>query len=293
MNIWLIYREEDIEKNSWYIGQYQSLGKRYEMNIALIVTKDLTLLSTEQGNSVLHRGVKVELPDLAIVRTINPRLSRHLEFVGISVVNHSQISELCNDKARTYQEIAKLKLPMIPSTFCKHECLWQQICHITGKTVVKTVDGHGGQEVFLLDPEGNDLELKVKEILKHTTSDFVIQPLFGSKNQDLRVYVLGNQIVAAVLRTSKEGFKANYSLGGNVTEYCLSEEETKRVEKIINHFNFDLVGIDFILDDDHSLVFNEIEDVVGARMLYECTSVDLVDHYLRYLEKKYAPKTHT
>jgi gamma-F420-2:alpha-L-glutamate ligase len=89
------------------------------------------------------------------------------------------------------------------------------------------------------------------------------------------------------LRRSKEGFRANYSLGGEVVEYFLSEDETNRVHQIIEHFSFDLVGIDFIVGDDSALIFNEIEDVVGARMLYECTSIDIVDHYLRYLKATY------
>lgn len=287
MRIWLIYREEDIRKNSWYIGKYLSLSSKYNLRISLVLTKELTLLSSEQGNTVLLHGERTDLPSLAIVRTIDPRLSRHLELAGITVVNSSHVSEVCNDKARTYQEIASLKIPMVPSFFCRHECLPEFIDNITSNTVVKTVDGHGGQEVFLLSPKDCDLRLELKQIKAKTTSDFVIQPLLGSKHQDLRVYVLGKQILAAVLRTSRDGFKANYSLGGSVTEYFLSEEEIKKVKQIIDHFNFDLVGIDFILDDDNTLIFNEIEDVVGARMLYECTKIDIVDCYLRHLSENY------
>jgi RimK family alpha-L-glutamate ligase len=287
MNVWLIYREEDTKKNAWYIKQYLSLGAKYGMDISLVLTEDLTLLCLEQGNMVLLCGQEVNLPELAIVRTIDPLLSKHLETAGITVVNNSRVSEICNDKARTYQEIASRKLPMVPTTICKREDLKQQLKNMTQKTVVKTVDGHGGQEVFLLDPNGDHLAQDIQEILTTSTSDFVIQPMIGVKHQDLRVYVLGNQILAAILRTSKVGFKANYSLGGDVVEYYLSEEETKKVHQIIEHFCFDLVGIDFIVGDDNTLIFNEIEDVVGARMLYECTSIDIVDCYLRYLKDKF------
>jgi RimK family alpha-L-glutamate ligase len=288
MDVWLIYREEDSKKNSWYIEQFQILGPKYGMNISLILTKDLALVCDEQGNRVLLNGQEVHLPKLAIVRTIDPRLSLHLELSGIKVVNSSEVSALCNDKARTYQEIAKLKLPMVPTQFCKHDCLNQAIERRTVKTVIKTVDGHGGQEVFLIDPALDTFSEVVDEILAKTNSDFVIQPLVGNRQQDLRVYVLGNEILAAVLRTSTNGFKANFSLGGEVKEYHLSESEIKRVYEIIEHFAFDLVGIDFIVGDDNSLIFNEIEDVVGARMLYQCTSVDIVDCYLKYLSKKYS-----
>jgi len=36
------------------------------------------------------------------------------------------------------------------------------------------------------------------------------------------------------------------------------------------------------------LIFNEIEDVVGSRMLYQCTDYNLVEHYLNYILKQIA-----
>lgn len=286
MDVWLVYREEDCKKNTWYIEQFLKLGAKYDMNISLVLTKDMTLVCDEQGNRVLLNGQEVAKPKFAIVRTIDPRLSIHLELSGIQVVNRSEVSLICNDKARTYQEIAKLKIPMIPTQFCKRDCLRQIIEKQTAKTVIKTVDGHGGQEVFLVDAEQDSITELLDEILAKTSSDFVIQPLVGNRHQDLRVYVLGDKILAAILRTSKNGFKSNFSLGGEVSDYHLTEQETKRVYEIIEHFTFDLVGIDFIIGDDNSLIFNEIEDVVGARMLYQCTNIDIVDCYLEYLSKK-------
>ena len=68
--------------------------------------------------------------------------------------------------------------------------------------------------------------------------------------------------------------------------YSLTADEQELVQKIIDLFNFDMVGIDFILDDNGNLVFNEIEDVVGARMLYQCSDIDIVKEYLSYISKK-------
>jgi glutathione synthase/RimK-type ligase-like ATP-grasp enzyme len=114
-------------------------------------------------------------------------------------------------------------------------------------------------------------------------SDFVLQPLTGNKHQDLRVYVLGTEIIAAVLRTAKEGFKSNFSLGGEVRLYELSEEEIGVVNRIIREFDFGLVGIDFIVGDQGELIFNEIEDVVGSRMLYQCSEINIVRSYLEFI----------
>jgi gamma-F420-2:alpha-L-glutamate ligase len=111
----------------------------------------------------------------------------------------------------------------------------------------------------------------------------VVQPFTGRRHQDLRVYVIGKEIIAAVLRTAKEGFRSNFSLGGEVRLYELSEEEKKIVELITGQFEFGLVGIDFIIGDEGELIFNEIEDVVGSRMLYQCSDINIVELYLKYI----------
>ena len=98
---------------------------------------------------------------------------------------------------------------------------------ILDNKVIKSTSGHGGTEVFLASdyPEA------------HFPKDVVVQPFVQGENADVRVYVLDNAIVSAVKRTAKEGFKSNYSLGGNVEEYTLSKEERVVVDKIIAWFN--------------------------------------------------------
>ena len=99
------------------------------------------------------------------------------------------------------------------------------------------------------------------------------------------MYVIGNQIITAVLRTAISGFKSNFSLGGEVKEYKLSTKEIALVQNIINLFEIGLAGIDFIIGDNGELIFNEIEDVVGARMLYQCTDINLVGMYLEFIKE--------
>ena len=282
MTLWLIYQSNDVKKNEWYINQYLQLGKEVGLEIELVLTNELTMICKEGTFILLRNNQQVELPRAAIIRAIEPKLSRFLESMGIRVFNRAIISEICNDKARTYQEIVPLHIPMIPTICCKHNDLGQVLEHIELPAVVKTVDGHGGQEVFLIQT----IDTLVNEILDTTTSDYVVQPLVGMRHQDLRVYVLGNNILSAILRTSSDGFKANYSLGGTVQEYELKEVEREIVEKILQKFSFDLVGIDFIIGDDGELIFNEIEDVVGARMLYQCTDINLVLEYLKYIKQQ-------
>lgn len=293
MRLWLIYRQKDVKKNEWYIKEYQRIGQELGMQVELILVEDISVVCKMGGYEFYLQSQLAQLPNAAIVRTIDPKLSKLLEAAGIRCFNSAEISELCNDKAKTSMEIAKLNIAMIPTIPCKREDLTRMLEKATQELVVKTVDGHGGQEVFCIPPVASENQEQISlrrdlvlDCLQRTTSDFVIQPLIGTRHQDLRVYVLGNQILCAILRTSKSGFKANYSLGGSVSAYELSLKEKEIVFTILKRFEVDLVGIDFILSDDGELLFNEIEDVVGARMLYECTKIDLVREYLVYLLRK-------
>lgn len=70
--------------------------------------------------------------------------------------------------------------------------------------------------------------------------------------------------------------------------YDLSSQEVRIVESVLDGMEFGMAGIDFIVDDRRGLILNEIEDVAGARMLYQCApELDIVQEYLRYiLEEK-------
>lgn len=277
MKFWLIYRKEEAVRNKDYIAMYQKYAPEYGLECDLVYVEDLQYGVKNSRPFIVEKSGK-ELPDFAIVRTILPSLNRQLELLMIPSLNNYQVSRICNDKAECYRYLSDKGIPMPDTVFVANREIAGFLKHCPIGTVLKAVDGHGGSQVCLYD--GN-----AEEILRIMgRSDMVAQEKVGNKNSDLRVYVIGRRIIASVLRESNEGFRANYSLGGKVSLYTLNEKEEELVQKIISLFDFDMVGIDFILDDNGNLVFNEIEDVVGARMLYQCSGIDIVREYLQYIE---------
>ena len=65
----------------------------------------------------------------------------------------------------------------------------------------------------------------------------------------------------------------------------LSTEETALVQKIIDAFDFGMVGIDFIFDENGRFLFNEIEDVVGSRTLSAVSEINIVREYLNFIKE--------
>ena len=114
----------------------------------------------------------------------------------------------------------------------------------------------------------------------------VLQPLIknGGRFCDMRVYVIGKRIVAAVMRSSGRDFRANYSRGGDVALVELRDAQKQIVNRILDELDFGMAGIDFLFDRDGNMVLNEIEDVAGSRMLYECAPhIDIVSQYVDYV----------
>lgn len=274
---WLIYHKEAAVYNERYIQFYIEEGKKLGIEVRLILVEELEFGIRNHTWFLAYGKKEVKLPDFAICRAIYPLLSRQLEAMKVPVFNNSFVAEICNDKAKTYQYLARTGIRLIDTSFYKNGQLPRLLEEVKQVSVIKAVEGHGGSQVFLTEDNKQELLHGIG------SSDIVIQPLVGSRHQDLRVYVIGREIHAAVLRTAREGFKSNYSLGGEISLYSLSEEETDIVRKIIDEFDFGLVGIDFIIGDHGELFFNEIEDVVGARMLYQCADINLVRKYLCYI----------
>lgn len=278
---WILYNREDAERNAGYIEFHRVEGKKLGIQIELLYIEDIEFGVEYDEWYINYKGQYEEKPDFAIVRMNYPLLSRQLELLGIPVFNNSFVASVCNDKAQTYQYVAKTGIQMVDSRFVHKKFLLEQLESVQKPFVVKSVSGHGGQQVFLVE-EGTDIIPVYEKLDDHV----VIQPLVGSRKQDLRVYIVGNQIVGAVLRTGQGGFRSNFSLGGKAELYELDDQEKEIVEKIIDLFDFGLAGIDFIIADGGALVFNEIEDVVGSRMLYSCSDINIVALYLEYIKKQ-------
>ncbi|SFR90668.1 ATP-grasp domain-containing protein [Anaeromicropila populeti] len=282
MTGWLLYKKSDSIRNKGYIDMHVAAGNRIGIKILLIFVEDISFGIDKNTWFLSYQGKKIRTPDFAIMRMNYPLLTKQLELIGITVFNNSMVAEICNDKARTYQYVAQADIPMVPTRFVRNEFMSEQVKQIALPTIIKSVSGHGGSQVFLFQSENSEKE-KQEYVEKLLSDHVVFQPFVEGKNQDLRVYVIGKEIIAAVLRTAKEGFKSNFSLGGQVDSYSLSKSEIETVKKIIALFEFHFVGIDFILGEDGELIFNEIEDVVGSRMLYQCTDIDVVSLYLEYI----------
>jgi len=278
---WLIYDRDDVEQNKSFIDWFIEEAHFQSLSLTLVLREELTIGITDNRPSVHIHGKKAELPDTAIVRTMDPLLSSHLESCRIFVFNSSHISRICNNKALTHQHVMNLSIPMVDMVFSNRDQLLQKQ-PFDFPFIIKKNSGRGGKGVYYIEDK-KDLMTCLENFKNH---DFIIQKCNVQLGKDVRVFIVGKEIAGAVLRENNHDFRANFKLGGTASLYQLSAQEQALVEKIIHAFDFGMAGIDFLIGKDREFIFNEIEDVVGSRTLSAVSDINILKKYVLHIITK-------
>lgn len=302
MTSYIVYYEEEAKRNNGFIKMLKEEAKKYDLDMEYCAFEKIKSMSENKFENKFMNAVFV------INRTRNHKLSQRFENLGIKVFHSSKITELGNDKYKTYLYLKEYFKGCEPeehwiahTVLVKEKDLKKAIDDNIGKDlIIKSVDGHGGSQVFSLkcvtgiscseenSPEYKDKSSNFKQTIyeKLKGHNCIIQEQIDSDSNDIRVYVLFGKIFAAVIRHGNDDFKSNYSLGGSVSEFFPDEEQKIFINKFIEAFGgkeLCMAGIDFILTRDRELIFNELEEMVGSRMLYNCSKHDIVRNYMEQI----------
>ena len=273
----ILYTQADYEKNQWFAERFIEEAPNHGLEIRLIIT-DLLSLGSEHGRLFIqYRSERWDdPPDFAINRSRNSRIALQLELMGTRVFNSSLVTEVCNDKAKTHQLINAKGIRSVKTIFELSN--WENL-GMDYPIVLKTLSGHGGKDVHKIDHQ----EQLASFVSAYESQQLLVQEMCRNPGTDIRAFCMGNEIIACVKRQSKKSFKSNYSLGGKAEAYFLSEREHQLVMSILSIMKFDFVGIDFLVDENGEFLFNEIEDAVGTRTLYQNYDINIVEKYLSYI----------
>ena len=256
----VVYNAVDQKKNQWFIDECIKLLN--DNNFSLSYKEESDVFSYLEGHKV----------DFVIYRARDYKLVELLEQKGIKCFNNSVTNKTANDKYATH-------------LLCKEQginCLETLLDSCEGLSypfIMKSLDGHGGQEVFLISNEKERLE-----ILKKSQKHYVYQRYLPN-SKDVRVYVLNNQVVGAVERKNSNDFRSNFSLGGEVRAYQPSQEMVNIAAKVSKILKATYIGVDFLVDGSN-IYLNEIEDPVGARMLYKTSNIDIINLFIKEIKNQ-------
>ena len=256
----LVYTSADAEYNEWFIDHIIEEGRKCNLDIRLVLSD------------------KEEVPDnkysFAIVRNRDSKLCKRLEENNIRCFNSSYVVNIGNDKWEMYKDFNAAGIPV----------MYTQRTKLPYPFVMKPVDGHGGENVYLIK-NADEYKKAIDTKPDEKTGKFIFQVPATEKGRDIRVYVVGGIILTAMERIAvdtEKDFRSNYSLNGNAKEHALTDEELKLAAKVADHIKADFVGIDLIYNNGRPVV-NEIEDAVGTRMLYSLTDIDPVREFVAHI----------
>ncbi|MGN0818866.1 MAG: RimK family alpha-L-glutamate ligase [Christensenellaceae bacterium] len=257
MKAWLIYTEYECRRNEFLVNKILS-----ELTARNVEAKLLLRESITYNEKLSYQGEILDFPDFVIMRCVDVSLGDFLE-KNTKVFNNRALAKVANDKYSTYLLAKKLGISVLDTALNKR-------LKKPYPLVIKPTDGHGGANVFLV---GNDYEYDCA--VAQQSGDYICQQPCDEPGSDTRVYVLFGQPIVAVERRTDCGFRANFCLGATAKVVPVAEEMKDTVKLLAEIIPLDYCGVDF-LRHDGGYVLNEIEDVVGARMIYTLTDIDII-----------------
>src|SRR5699024_6248160 len=109
--------------------------------------------------------------------------------------------------------------------------------------ILKEAYGSFGEQVYLIE---NDQQL-IQTLDKVKGRPFLVQTFIQSSyGRDVRIQVVGNKVIAAMMRTSKNDFRANVTSGGSMDPYTPTEKECELAIQATKAVGAHFAGVDLL-----------------------------------------------
>ena len=216
-----------------------------------------------------------------------------LESDGIKVFNSSESIRLCDDKSLTYLKLKNKGIKQ-PKTFFSpllyyhnlsenNDILNFIINELGLPFVFKECFGSFGKQVSLVNSKSELIE-KIKNV---DTWPYIMQEFVTSSfGKDLRIYVVGDSVVASMKRENISGdFRANIEVGSRGTIYNPSDEQKKLVKKVVKELGLSFGGIDLLFGKDNEPIFCEANSNAYFNEINKVTNVKVEDYIFDYILK--------
>jgi RimK family alpha-L-glutamate ligase len=232
------------------------------------------------GRPALHAGGEsLEDCKALLVRTIptgsleqiifRMDVLHRLENLGVRVVNSASSIERTVDKYFTSFLLADAGIPT-PRTLVTEDFRTALAACLEMKDVIlKPLFGSEGKGmVRISDEETAYRVLRAWELNRYI---YYIQEYLPHFQKDIRAFVVGDNVVAAMLRTGT-GWKTNYSKGAKVETATLSAEMEDLALRAVHLLKLDYAGVDLMPAEDGRIYVLEINSIPGWRGLQKTTS---------------------
>lgn len=155
--------------------------------------------------------------------------------------------------------------------------------------VIKLLEGTHGRGVVLADTKS--AATGIIQSFKALKAHFLVQEFIKEAGgSDIRAFVIGNRVIAAMMRSGKEGeFRSNIHLGGSAQTIKITPEERSTAVRAARSLGLNVAGVD-ILRSNHGPVVMEVNSSPGLEGIENATGIDVAGKMISFIEKNAKPK---
>ena len=224
-----------------------------------------------------RQGAEIKTASLAVIA--------HFEQMGLCVINNLAAITKVRNKYFAYQTLAAAGLDMPETVYATSlaTCQLARQRFAPLASVVKPISGRQGTGVHRLDdrialPADIIAELEAK---RGVLVQAYIEPF---KRRDLRILVVGGQIVGAVSLEPPQGdFRANVHIGGKASPIDLPDRWARAACRAVEALGLDIAGVDIMIPADGDPMVVEVNYSPGFRGLETATGIDVAGRMMDYV----------
>lgn len=224
-------------------------------------------------------GASVTLPGTFVVR--------QFERLGVVSLNSARGIQLSRDKLNAIQVLAGEGVPVTPTAYaCGNSGVTCAIERLGGApVVVKLLEGTQGIGVILA--ESTKTAEAIVETLRSKKQNVLIQRFVReSRGRDIRAFVVGGQVIAAVRRIAQgDEFRSNLHRGGRAESIVLDAEHEQIALDAARVMELDVAGVDLLESADGPLVM-EVNSSPGLEGIETATGIDAAAFIAAHLEQR-------
>ena len=246
--------------------------------------------------SVHYKGEMLEPFDAVIPRIgasitfYGAAVLRQFEMMGAWPVNESVALTRSRDKLRSLQIMSRAGIGLPLTGFAASPDDTQDLIKIVGGAplVVKLLEGTQGKGIVLA--ETHKAAESLIDAFRDLAANFLVQEFIKEAGgADIRAFVIGGKVVAAMKRQAKEGeFRSNLHRGGTATVVKLTPEERSTATRAAGKMGLNVAGVD-LLRSNHGPVVMEVNSSPGLEGIERATGKDVADLIIQLIETNARP----
>ena len=220
---------------------------------------------------------------------------RQFEMLGVYPLNESVAITRARDKLRSLQLLSRKGIGLPITGFAHAPDDVQDLIKMVGGAplVIKLLEGTQGIGVVLAETQ-KAAESVVEAFMGLKVNILVQEYIREANGADIRCFVIGEKVVAAMKRQAKEGeFRSNLHRGGKASLIRITPEERSTATRAARIMGLNVAGVD-ILRSNHGPVVMEVNSSPGLAGIEAATGKDIAALMIDFIEKNAASgKTRT